>query len=50
MSYRLFQNHTEASALKYLTKMNNQSGLLSRWYQELTGLNITVGHKKDKGD
>ena len=28
--------------------MNNQSGLFTRWYQELADLNFTVVHKKGK--
>ena len=41
-----FKVHTNASALKYLTTMKNQSGFFMRWYQELAGLNFTVIHKK----
>ena len=48
LSYRLFEVHTDASALKYLTTMKNQSGLFTRWYQELAGFNFTVIHKKGK--
>ena len=48
LSYRPFEVHTNASALKYLTTMKNQSGLFTRWYQELAGLNFTVIHKKGK--
>ena len=48
MSYRPFEVHTDASALKYLTTMKNQSGLFTRWYQELAGFNFTVIHKKGK--
>ena len=36
------------SALKYPTTMKNQSGLFTRWNQELAGYNFTVEHKKDK--
>ena len=32
LSYRPFEVHTDASALKYLTTMKNQSGLFTRWY------------------
>ena len=28
--------------------MKNQSGLFTRWYQELAGFNFTVIHKKGK--
>ena len=28
--------------------MKNQSGLFTRWYQELSGFNFTVIHKKGK--
>ena len=38
----------DASALKYLTTMKNQSGLFTRWYKELAGFNFTVIHKKGK--
>ena len=48
LSYCLFEVHTDASALKYLTTMKNQSGLFTRWYQELAGFNFTVIHKKGK--
>ena len=48
LSYRPFEVHTDASALKYLTTMKNQSGLFTRWYQELAGFNFTVIHKKGK--
>ena len=34
--------------LKYLTTMKNQSGLFTRWYQELAGFNFTMIHKKGK--
>ena len=44
----LIRGHTDASALKYLTTMKNQSGLFTRWYQELAGFNFTVIHKKGK--
>ena len=46
LSYRLFEVRTDASALKYLTTMNNQSGLFTRWFQELAGFNFTVIHNK----
>ena len=46
LSYRPLKVHTEASTLKYLTMMKNQSGLFTRWYQELAGFNCTVVHKK----
>ena len=46
LSYRPFEVHTDASALKYLTTMKNQ--LITRWYQELAGFNFTVIHKKGK--
>ena len=48
MSYHPFEVHTDASTLKYLTTMKNQSGLFTRWYQELSGFNFTVVHKKGK--
>ena len=48
LSYRPFEVHTDASALKYLTTMKNQSGLFTRWYQELAGFNFTVIRKKGK--
>ena len=48
LSYRHFEVHTDASALKYLTTMKNQSSLFTRWYQELAGFNFTVIHKKGK--
>ena len=49
LSYPPFEVHTDASALKYLTTMKNQSGgLFMRWYQELAGFNFTVVHKKGK--
>ena len=48
MSYRPFEVHTDASVLKYLTTMKNQSGLFTRWYQELAGFNFIVIHKKGK--
>ena len=48
LSYRQFEVHTDASALKYLTTAKNQSGLLTRWYQELAGFNLTLIHKKWK--
>ena len=34
--------------MKYLTTMKNQSGLFTRWYQELAGFNFTMIHKKWK--
>ena len=48
LSYRPFEVHTDAAALKYLTTMKNQSCLFTRWYQELAGFNFTVMHKKGK--
>ena len=48
LSYGPFEVHTDASALKYLTTTKNQSGLFTRWYQELAGFNFTVIHKKGK--
>ena len=48
LSYCPFEVHTDASALKYLTTMKNQSGLFTRWYQELAGFNFTVINKKGK--
>ena len=48
LSYQLFEVHTDASVLKYLTTMKNQSGLFTRWYQELAGFNFTIIHKKGK--
>ena len=48
LNYCLFEVHTDASALKYLTTMKNQSGLFTRWYQELAGFNFTGIHKKGK--
>ena len=50
MSYHPFEVYTDASALKYLTTMKNQSGLFTRLYQELTGFNFTVIHKKGKAN
>ena len=47
-SYHLFEVHTDASALKYLSTIKNPSGLFMRWYQELAGFNFTVIHKKGK--
>ena len=44
LSYRPFEVHTDASALKYLTTMKKQSGWFTRWYQELAGFNFTVVH------
>ena len=48
LSYCPFEVHTDASALKYLTTMKNQSGLFTRWYQLLAGFNFTMIHKKGK--
>ena len=48
LSYHPFEVHTDASALKYITTMKNQSGLFMRWYQELAGFNFTLIHKKGK--
>ena len=48
LSYCLIEVHTNASALKYLTTIKNQSSLFTRWYQELAGFNFTVIHKKGK--
>ena len=48
LSYCPFEVHTDASSLKYLTTMKNQSGLFTRWYQELAGFNLSVIHKKGK--
>ena len=48
LSYRPFEVHTDASALKYLTTMKNQSDLFTRWYHELAGFNFTVISKKGK--
>ena len=48
LSYRHFEVHTDASALKYLTTIKNQSGLFTRWYQEIPGFNFKVIHKKGK--
>ena len=48
LSYHPFKVHTDDSALKYLTTIKNQSGLFTQWYQELTGFNFTVVHKKGK--
>ena len=48
LSYCPIEVHTDTSALKYLTSMNNQSGLFTRWYQELASFNFTVIHKKGK--
>ena len=38
LSYCLFAVHTDASTLKYLTTMKNQSGLFMRGYQDLATL------------
>ena len=46
MSYCPFKIHADASTLKYLTIMKNQSRLFMRWYQKLAGFNFTVVHKK----
>ena len=43
LSYRPFEVHTDASTLKSLTTMENQSGLFTRF-------NFTIVHKKGKGD
>ena len=48
IKYGPFEVHTDASAIKYLTDIKNQSGLFTRWYQELAGFNFTVIHKKRK--
>ena len=48
LSYHLFEVHTDASALKYLATMKNQSSLFTKWYQELAGFNFTVIYKKGK--
>ena len=48
LSYGPFEVHTDASTLKYLTTMKNQSCLFTRWYQALAGFNFTVLHKKEK--
>ena len=48
LNYCLFKVNTDASPLKYLTTMKNQSGLFTRWYQELAGFNFTVVNKKGK--
>ena len=48
LSYCPFEVQTDASALKYLTTMKNQSGLFTRLYQELAGFNFTMIHKKGK--
>ena len=48
LSYHPFEVNTDASALKYLTTMKNQSGLFKRWYQELAGFHFNVIHKKGK--
>ena len=48
LSYLLFEVHTDASALKCLTTVKNQSGLFTRWNQELAGFNFIVIHKKGK--
>ena len=48
LSYHPFEVHTDASTLKYLTTMKNQSDLFKRWYQEIASLNFTVIHKKGK--
>ena len=48
LSYHPFEVHTDAFALKYLTTMKDQSGLFTRWYQELAGFNFTVVCKKGK--
>ena len=48
LNYGPFEVHTDSSALKYLTTMKNQSGLFTRWYQELAGFNFKVIHKKGK--
>ena len=34
--------------MKYVITIKNQSGLFTRWYQELAGFNFTVVHKKGK--
>ena len=46
--YCPFKEHTDASALKYLTTMKNQSGLFTKWYQKLACFNFTVIYKKGK--
>ena len=48
ISYGPFEVHTDASTLKYLTTMKNQSGLFTRLYQELAGFNFTLIHKNRK--
>ena len=48
LRYRPFEVHSDASTLKFLTTVKNQSGLITRWYQELAGFNFTEIHKKGK--
>ena len=48
LCYQHFEVYTDASALKYLTTMKNNSGLFTRWFQMLAGFNFMVVHKKGK--
>ena len=48
LSYGPFEVHMDASTFKYLITKKDQSGLFTRWYQELAGFNLTIVHKKGK--
>jgi hypothetical protein len=37
--------YTDHSALKYMTKMKDVNGRISRWFLKLAGFNIKIHHK-----
>ena len=47
LSYCPFEVHSDSSALKYLNTIKNQSGLFTRWYEELAGFNFSDTQERD---
>ena len=48
LSFRKFEVHTDASALKHLGTLKQTKGIISRWIEELQGYEFDVYHKPGK--
>ena len=46
LSYKPFRIYTDSSALKHLTTLKPNSGILNRWYEELANVSFEVVHRK----
>ncbi len=45
LSYRSFQINTDSSALLQMKSLNNSTGMVARWQEELAALDFTVLHR-----